>query len=96
MKWTSIVTRSHYWILGKNVDLSGSPLGCARRILPVVACFRGAYYLMEDEHLRKCVISGGSATVGTRANNGYEFHHTFSKPKNLTNKSFAKSRMQLC
>ena len=39
MKWTSIVTRSHYWILGKNVDLSGSPLGCVRRISPVVACF---------------------------------------------------------
>ena len=50
---------------------------------------------MEDEHLRKRVISGGSATVGTRANNGHEFHHPFSKLKNLTNKSFAKSRMRL-
>ena len=42
MKWTYIVTRSHYWILGKNMDLSGSPLGRARRIPPVVACFQGA------------------------------------------------------
>ena len=42
MKWISIVTRSHYWILGKNVDLSGSPLGCARWIPPVVAYVRGA------------------------------------------------------
>ena len=29
----------------------------------------GACCLVEDERLRKCVISGGSATVGTRANN---------------------------
>ena len=50
---------------------------------------------MEDERLRKYAISGGSATVGTRANNGYEFHHSFSKLKNLTNKSFVKSRMRL-
>ena len=50
---------------------------------------------MEDERLRKCVILSGSTTVGTRANNGYEFHHSFSKLKNLTNKSFAKSRMRL-
>ena len=49
---------------------------------------------MDDEHLRKRVILGGSATVGTRANNGHEFHHFF-KTKNLTNKSFAKSRMRL-
>ena len=26
----------------ENVDLSGSPLGCARRISPAVARFRGA------------------------------------------------------
>ena len=39
--WTSIVTHSHYWILGKNVDLLGSPLGCAQQLPPVVACFRG-------------------------------------------------------
>ena len=42
MKWTCIVTRSHYWILGENVDLSGSPSGCARRTPLAVACFRGA------------------------------------------------------
>ena len=42
IKWISIVTRSHYWILGKNVDLSGSPLGCARRIPSAVAYFQGA------------------------------------------------------
>ena len=63
MKWTSFVTRSYYWILGKNVDLSGSLLGCARRISPAVACFRGVLCLAEDEHLRKRVISGDSATV---------------------------------
>ena len=39
MKWTSIVTRFHYWILGINVDLSGSPSGCARRIPLVVVAF---------------------------------------------------------
>ena len=39
MKWTSIVTRSHYWILGKNMDLSGSPLGCARQTLLAVVTF---------------------------------------------------------
>jgi len=39
MKWTCIVTRFNYWILGKNMDLSGSPLDCARRIPLVVACF---------------------------------------------------------
>ena len=50
---------------------------------------------MEDECLRKYAISGGSATVGTRANNGYEFITLFQKLKNLTNKSFAKSRMRL-
>ena len=62
MKWTSIVTHSHYWILEKNVDLLGSPLGCARRIPLVVACFWGAYCLVEGERLCKYVISGGSAT----------------------------------
>ena len=49
--------------------------------------------MVEDKHSRKRVILGGSATSGTRANNGYEFHHSFAKLKNLTNKSVAKSRM---
>ena len=49
-----------------------------------VACSRGAQCLVEDKRLRKCAISGGSATVGSRANNGYKFHHSFSKLKNLT------------
>ena len=62
MKWTSIVTPFHYWILGENVDISGSPLGCARWIPPAVACFQDAQCLVEGEHLRKRVISGGSAT----------------------------------
>ena len=48
-----------------------------------------------DERLRKCAILSGYATVGTRANNGLRVHHSFSKLKNLTNKSFAKSRMRL-
>ena len=39
MKWTCVVTRSHYWILGKNVDLSGSPSGCARRTPLAVVAF---------------------------------------------------------
>ena len=39
MKLTSIVTRSHYWILRKNVDLSGSPLGCARQTPLAVVTF---------------------------------------------------------
>ena len=77
------------------MDYSSSPLGCARRNPPNVACFRGAQCLVEDERLRKCAISGDSATVGTRANNSYELHHSFQKLKNLTNKSFAKSRMRL-
>ena len=78
------------------MDLSGSPSGCARWIPSAVACFWGALCLVEDERLRKCAISGGSATVDTRANNGYEFHHFFFKlKKKLTNKIFAKSRMRL-
>ena len=81
MKWTSIVTRSHYWIHGKNMDLSGPPLGCARQIPPVVACFQGALCLVEGEHLRKRVISGGSAIVGTRANNGHKFITLFQNLK---------------
>ena len=40
MRWTCVVTRSHYWILGKNVDLSSSPSGCARRTLLDVVAFR--------------------------------------------------------
>ena len=59
MRWTCVVTRFHYWILGKNVDLSGSPSGCARRTPLAVACFRG---VVVDERLRKYDISGGSAT----------------------------------
>ena len=90
-----MVTRSDYWILEKNVDLSGSPFGVCPTDTAAVACFRGAQCLVEDEHLRKHVISGGSATIDIRANNGYDFHHCFSKPKNLTNKGFAKSRMRL-
>ena len=39
MRWTCVVTRFHYWILGKNVDLSGSPSGCARRTPLVVVAF---------------------------------------------------------
>ena len=38
-KWTCVVTHSHYWILGKNVDLSGSPSGCARRTPLTVVAF---------------------------------------------------------
>ena len=34
-----------------------------------VAYFQGAKCLVEDERLRKYVISDGSATGGTRANN---------------------------
>ena len=45
---------------------------------------------MEDELLRKCAISGDSAIVGTRANNGYEFITLFKNGKNLTNKSLRK------
>ena len=63
------------------MDHLGSPLGCARRIPPVVAYLWGALCLKEDERLRKCVILGGSTTVGTRANNGYELHHSFSNLK---------------
>ena len=40
MRWTCVVTRSHYWILGKNVDLSGSPSGCARRTPLAVVTFK--------------------------------------------------------
>ena len=43
--------------------------------------FRGAQCLAEDERLRKYAIPGGSATVGIRANNGYEFPHSFTKLK---------------
>ena len=39
MKWTYVVTRFHYWILGKNVDLSGSPSGCARRTPLAIVAF---------------------------------------------------------
>ena len=39
MRWTCVVTRFYYWILGINVDLSGSPSGCARRIPLVVVAF---------------------------------------------------------
>ena len=51
------------------MDYSSSPLGCARRNPPDVACFRGAKCLVEDERLRRCVISDGSAIGGIRANN---------------------------
>ena len=74
----------------------GFSLGVCPMDISTVACFWGAQCLVEDERLRKCAISSGSATVGTRANNRYEFHYFFfSKLKNLTNKSFAKSRMRL-
>ena len=42
MKWTSIITRSHYWTIEKNMDFLGSLLRYARRIPSVVACFWGA------------------------------------------------------
>ena len=41
----------------------------------------GAQCLVEDERLCKWAISGGSATVGTRANNGYEFITLFQNLK---------------
>ena len=44
------------------MDYSSSPLRCARRNLPDVACFRGAQCLVEDGRLRKRVISDGPAT----------------------------------
>ena len=53
------------------MDYSSSHLGCARRNPSDVACFRGAKCLVEDERLRRCVISGGSATDGTRDNNEF-------------------------
>ena len=39
MRWTCVVTHFHYWMLGKNVDLSGSPSGCARRTPLAVVAF---------------------------------------------------------
>ena len=63
------------------MDYSSSPLGCARQNPSNIACFWGAQCLMEDEDLRKYAILSGSATDDTRANNGHEFHHSFSKLK---------------
>ena len=77
------------------MDVLGSPSGCARRTPLAVVAFGVLSVLVEDERLRKYAISGGSAIVGTRANNGHEFHHFCFKTKNLTNKSFAKSRLRL-
>ena len=45
------------------MDYSSSPLGCARRNPPDVACFRGAQCLVEDKRLQRCAISGGSTTT---------------------------------
>ena len=52
------------------MDLSGSPLGCARRNPPAVACFRGAYYLVKEERICKYVISDGSATATQQRESG--------------------------
>ena len=51
------------------MDYSGSSLGCARRNPSDVARSRNAYCLVENKHLRKCIISAGCAIGGTRANN---------------------------
>ena len=59
--------------------------GFSLRVCPMdtarCSYFRGALCLMEDKRLRKYAISGGSATVGTRANNGYEFITLFKNFK---------------
>ena len=44
-------------------------LGVCSTELPDVGYFRGATCLVEDEHLRKHAILGGSAIGGIRANN---------------------------
>ena len=63
------------------MDYLSSPLGCARRNPPDVARSRGAYYLVKDERLRRCVILGSSATVGIRAIMSLRVSSLFFKPK---------------
>ena len=69
MKWTKFVTRSHYWILGGKCGLFGLSLGVCLTKSARCSSLSGRLVSVEDKHLRKCVISGDSAIVGTRANN---------------------------
>ena len=69
MKWTKFVTRSHYWILGEKRGSFGLSLGVCPMEPARCSSLLGCLVSMEDKRLRKCIISGGSAIVGTRANN---------------------------
>ena len=46
---------------GKMWTIRALPWGVRERNSPVVVHFRGAQCLVEDERLRKCVISDGSS-----------------------------------
>ena len=50
--------------------------------------------LVDDKRLRKCVILGGSATVGTRANNESTSFITLLQNLKFDQQKFAKSRMR--
>ena len=68
MKWTGIVTRSHYWILGEKCGSFGLSLGVCPMELARCSPLSGRLVLVEDKRLCKCVIPGDSATVGIGAN----------------------------
>ena len=54
----------------------------------------GRLVLVEDKHLCKCVISGGSAIVGTRANKESMSFITLLQNLKFDQQKFAKSRMR--
>ena len=74
------------------MNRSGSSLGCARWNLPDVARSQGAQCLVEDKHLRKCVISGGSTIVGTRDNNESTSFITLSQNLKFDQQKFCEKQ----
>ena len=94
MKWTKFVTRSHYWILGEKYGSFELSLGVCPTEPAWCSPLSGRLVLVEDKRLCKYVISDGSTTVGTRANNESTSFITLLQNLKFDQQKFAKSWMR--
>ena len=76
------------------MDLSGFPSGCARRTPLAVDALGVLSVWWKTSASVSTLFRAVLPQLVPEPIMGYEFHHSFQKLKNLTNKGFAKNRMR--